>query len=288
MNTGEHSGNLIADIKNFILKTPVFTKFVLIISTLLYILTLIRAIILSSNIQATALISYFQIWQYYLTPFLWAYFIFELAIYWIIASITERRIGTVRYSIFFIINSTLLQFMYLILVLTFSLAPIWINSGFFYILYPSLWSVLMMEITITFNKNPYYIHKIPHLSWEIKNFIIPWIIFVVLSLLFPVLLRLIAGLILGYLYIRKHLSCMELSDAKVEELENSSVFRYLKSFSTFISYQSVQELPIGNEPFLGIQTINRPVSPLSQSDHEYELLEGNDEFTSEVEIKTDK
>mmetsp|Transcript_1368 Transcript_1368/g.1355 ORF Transcript_1368/g.1355 Transcript_1368/m.1355 type:complete len:147 (+) Transcript_1368:414-854(+) len=146
----------------------------------------------------------------------------------------------------------------------------------------------MMEITIAFNINPYYVHKIPYLSWEIKNFIIPWIIFVILSLLFPVLLRLIAGIILGYLYIRKYLGCMELTNAKVEELENSSIFRFLKSFSNFISYQSVQELPIGNEPAFGSQAINRPVSPLSQSDHEYELLEGNDEFTSEVENKPDK
>lgn len=100
--------------------------------------------------------------------------------------------------------------------------------------------------------------------------------------MFPVILRLISGLIFGYLCnlyadVNKKLESLEISVSQTAEIEKLQVFDMLKHFSNFVTSGDNRNLAQD----LSIQTnlIDRPRSPVSPQDLEYELLETTESYS---------
>lgn len=277
----DQSNQIYKRIQNSLHRIPVSTRLIIFISSLAYLFCTLQSSIMSYiNNDNQKVTNILPVWQIYMIPYIdFISYIAEIFMYYIIGNYTERKIGTVRYSIFVVINLIVLEFVHWILyflVSTFvkGLIMNFRNQGF-----PGLWGLFMVDVMIRYNKNPEN-NENWYISAIIKSKYVPFIYFFSLSLLFPISLRLFSGLIIGYLCnsyidINNKLNFLYISDTKTQELEKSSIFSCLRSMKTFIKISDLEKSDIKQEIELqDIEIIHTSTSSLSEND--YELLEEQD------------
>jgi membrane associated rhomboid family serine protease len=218
---------------------PLFVKFVMITSTITYILSWV----VPSFIEALAniplnTITKFRIWSLATSSLVQAQILNLLFsfLFWVPHAIRlENTSGTVRYLLCFFVNSMCIQVIFIVFCLLLSL----MSSMF--LMSPSigLWPFLMSEITLlslAHPENPMQLFMIPY-TFKAKYY--PWALFAFWSLLnMSISFDNLAGIVFGYIYFYKLRERLSFSDRLVYKIENYKVVKYFSTFSGFIPLQS--------------------------------------------------
>ncbi|CAG9329772.1 unnamed protein product [Blepharisma stoltei] len=268
-------------VKNWLEKIPALTRLILLISFfsyLIYILiSLIQIYIHSGGHRA---VTFLKVWQIYMVPYTnFISYLTELAIYYLIANSTEKKLGTARYSIFVIVNLFLTEFIHYLLysLINFILKDFMLN--FRNMIFPGLWGLIMTDLIIKYNKNP---EKQEHwfISLNVKSKYVPYIYFFSISLLFPVVLKLLSGLIIGYLYVYHKLDFLTISDMKAEDLERANICSWLKNMPNFIRVSAIEKEEHDEQDHIDLGSSEYSNSSITSTslDNEYELLEETDKI----------
>ena len=253
-NTAE---NTVSSIKNqflnFISTIPFCVKSLLIINLIFYLFSFstIFSYYLSNIPQYT--IKHFHIWRLLTSNFLstsilnliFAFF------FWIPQAINlERSIGTIKYMLNFLINSTLIQLTYSLFI---------IIMGFFfngitdkkihyyhqtkeieYIESDGIWPYIMMEMTVLYLANPDNNMNIFCIPYPIKSKYYPFLMLIFIFIInFSIRFDFIAGVVYGYFYVFYLKNSLEISEQHIENIENCSIFNYVRESSSFIKKSKI-------------------------------------------------
>ena len=190
-----------SSLKNFYKNMPLFVMFVLYFTIILCIFSLF----LPLEISYLVLISYtFINDNKYWTIFTFTFYhtsilnlVFALFFYLPNASSTEKKLGTVRYIYFFIINSGIIGVVYGLLMFCISFISIFSSS--IYVPCIGLWPVIMMEVVINCNVNPNDLIGLWCFFCQIPNKWYPWVLVLMFSVMNSfVFYDLVVGLLVGY------------------------------------------------------------------------------------------
>ena len=197
-------------------------------------------------------IGYFQIWRL-ITGNLITTGLFNLLlaiIFWVSdGMIIEKEQGSVKYLIYFLIHTTIIQIIYTLLYLLFigiSQKPNTIYSS-------GLWSYILCEITINCLVSPntkIYLLCIPY---AIKAKFFPIIILFIFMIFGGFELGMLIGVIYGFLYGLFLQNILNIPDDKLMELES----KYFNSLSNCGGFIKKSETTISKQqPFIGNFTKN--------------------------------
>lgn len=134
---------------DYIKKIPAFVCAVVCVNLLFCLVSLIFAGFVSFfGYNPSKIVNDSEVWRFFtsnMVPLDFLKGIIMLAAYYSTGSITERRMGSVKYSIFFFTNTILLQILYLVITLPLSL----LNDR----LYSPIWGLIMIETILISRKN---------------------------------------------------------------------------------------------------------------------------------------
>lgn len=223
-----------------------FVKFIIIISFILYILNIFFSSIslYLSNIPNETIYNY-QIWRLFSSSLITTNIIniiFSI-LFWVkYASNLESVIGTIKYLLIFIMNSTIIQIFYTILIWIISLiiknkkllSSKLNNNG--KVQNSGIWPYIACELTLLSLSNPNYPIKFLFFI-ELKTKYYPIIVFVLFTIVnsLTIDLEILCGIIYAFLYhfvIKKKL---KISNNLVRKIENFGCINCFKNFGGFIS-----------------------------------------------------
>lgn len=150
---------------------------------------------------------------------------------------SERRMGTVKYQLYLLMNCVIIQAVCAGLILggaaSIGFAP-WTMG---------LWGVIMLEIVVRCNRDPEAVVGLWCCPATIKSKYYPWVLLLLFLLLGGVQLDLLIGTALGYVCkvyadVFGHAECMQLSDTKANRLQECVPFRWLKGMRNFVSVEN--------------------------------------------------
>ena len=230
---------------------PIFIKTLFITTMVLYILDKLFDDSFSFNFSNITYLSIHQIeiWRLFTTNFITTNFlkIFLGFVIWSkYASAVELSIGTIKYSLLFLINSLFIQLIYCIIIIL--LSKITRNELFLtnkvkrkYIENSGFWGIAMCEMTLFCLSNP-DIHIILLLiPLTVKAKIYPFILMILFFIInrFNVDWEIISGAIYGLFYHFFLYKYLQISDNLVLKIEN---FRFIKWISKFDSFVSINKI----------------------------------------------
>jgi membrane associated rhomboid family serine protease len=248
---------------------PLFIKCYFIITLVFYILNLKLTFISYYLINVpTFTILRFQIWRLITSVFITTN-IFQIILAFFVwvkyASLLETSLGTIKYTLIFLVNTFCIQVLNLIIYPFFSLVSKKSfnteiksrkNSG--------LWGIVMCEMTLLCVSNPESPMKLLLIPYTVKAKIYP-IILVLMFILVNYLeidVEIISGVIYGFIYFHYLKTKLQISDTFVQTLETNNAFKWLSNFKGFISVTHISSgMPIS-------------ITKVSSIDNEQEKLKG--------------
>ena len=248
---------------------PLFIKCHFIITLVFYILNLKLTFISYYLINVpTFTILRFQIWRLITSVFITTN-IFQIILAFFVwvkyASLLETSLGTIKYTLIFLVNTFCIQVLNLLIYPFFSLVSkksfnteikSQKNSG--------LWGIVMCEMTLLCVSNPESPMKLLLIPYTVKAKIYP-IILVLMFILVNYLeidVEIISGVIYGFIYFYYLKTKLQISDTFVQTLETNNAFKWLSNFKGFISVTHISSgMPIS-------------ITKVSSIDNEQEKLKG--------------
>ena len=247
---------------------PLFIKCYFIITTVFYILNLKLTFISYYLINVPAFtILRFQIWRLITSVFITTN-IFQIILAFFVwvkyASLLETSLGTIKYTLIFLVNSFCIQVLNLIIYPLFSLVIKKFNSENKSKKNSGLWGIVMCEMTLLCVSNPESPMKLFLIPYTVKAKIYP-IILVLMFILVNYLeidVEVISGIIYGFIYFYYLKTKLQISDSFVQKLETNIGFKWLSNFKGFISVTHISSgMPIS-------------ITKASTIDNEQEKLKG--------------
>ena len=248
---------------------PLFIKCYFIITIVFYILNLKLTFISYYLINVPAFtILRFQIWRLITSVFITTN-IFQIILAFFVwvkyASLLETSLGTIKYTLIFLVNTFCIQVLNLIIYPFFSLVyKKSFNSEIKSKKNSGLWGIVMCEMTLLCVSNPESPMKLLLIPYTVKAKIYP-IILVLMFILVNYLeidVEVISGVIYGFIYFFYLKTKLQISDTFVQKLEANNGFKWLSNFKGFISVTHISSgMPIS-------------ITKVSSIDNEQEKLKG--------------
>ena len=234
------------------LNIPLFIKCYFIITIVLYILNLKLTFIsyFLINVPSYTILK-FQIWRLITSVFITTN-IFQIILAFFVwvkyASLLETSLGTIKYTLIFLLNTLCIQVFNIVIYSFFSL----LNKKSFNSEIKSkknsgLWGIVMCEMTLLCVSNPESPMKLLLIPYTVKAKIYP-IILVLMFILVNYLeidVEIISGVIYGFIYFYYLKTKLQISDTFVQKLEVNPVLKCLSNFKGFISVTHISSgMPI--------------------------------------------
>ena len=249
---------------------PLFIKCYFIITIVFYILNLKLTFISYYLINVPAFtILRFQIWRLITSVFITTNILQIILAFFVwvkYASLLETSLGTIKYTLIFLVNTFCIQVLNLIIYPFFSLVyKKSFNSEIKSKKNSGLWGIVMCEMTLLCVSNPESPMKLLLIPYTVKAKIYP-IILVLMFILVNYLeidVEVISGVIYGFIYFYYLKTKLQISDTFVQKLETNNGFKWLSNFKGFISVTHISSgMPIS-------------ITKVSSIDNEQEKLKGN-------------
>ena len=231
---------------------PIFIKCFFIITIILYILNLKLKCISFYLINVPSYtVFHFQIWRLFTSVFITTnifQIIMAFFVYLKYASLLEISLGTIKYTLIFLINSICIQIINIFIFSFFSL----VNNKNFNSEKKSknnsgLWGMVMCEMTLLCFSNPESPMKLLLLPFTVKAKIYPIILVIIFILLnyLEIDVEIISGVIYGIIYFYFLKSKFQIPDSFVQKLETKSIFKAMSNIKGFISVTHISNgMPI--------------------------------------------
>ena len=248
---------------------PLFIKCYFIITIVFYILNLKLTFISYYLINVPAFtILRFQIWRLITSVFITTNILQIILAFFVwvkYASLLETSLGTIKYTLIFLVNTFCIQVLNLIIYPFFSLVyKKSFNSEIKSKKNSGLWGIVMCEMTLLCVSNPESPMKLLLIPYTVKAKIYP-IILVLMFILVNYLeidVEVISGIIYGFIYFYYLKTKLQISDTFVQKLETNNGFKWLSNFKGFISVTHISSgMPIS-------------ITKVSSIDNEQEKLKG--------------
>ena len=248
---------------------PLFIKCYFIITIVFYILNLKLTFISYYLINVpTFTILRFQIWRLITSVFITTNILQIILAFFVwvkYASLLETSLGTIKYTLIFLVNTFCIQVLNLIIYPFFSLVyKKSFNSEIKSKKNSGLWGIVMCEMTLLCVSNPESPMKLLLIPYTVKAKIYP-IILVLMFILVNYLeidVEVISGVIYGFIYFYYLKTKLQISDTFVQKLETNNGFKWLSNFKGFISVTHISSgMPIS-------------ITKVSSIDNEQEKLKG--------------
>ena len=234
------------------LNIPLFIKCYFIITIVLYILNLKLTFISYYLINVPGFtILKFQLWRLITSVFITTN-IFQIILAFFVwvkyASLLETSLGTIKYTLIFLLNTFCIQVFNIVIYSFFSLLnKKSFNSDIKSKKNSGLWGIVMCEMTLLCVSNPESPMKLLLIPYTVKAKIYP-IILVLMFILANYLeidVEIISGVIYGFIYFYFLKTKLQISDNFVQQLETNNVFKWLSNFKGFISVTHISSgMPI--------------------------------------------
>ena len=225
-------------VKEYWLAIPIFVKIVVTLSLLFYTLSwfVMPQLTYLVNIPYFTVFK-FRIWTLVTTVFLTLSIINIIFAFisWVPDAIRlEMTSGTVRYTLNFLVNSILIQLLYVLFAIILGLI---ISQGLLKMPSTGLWPLIMAEITILCNANPDNEVRMFLIPVPIKSRYYPWALFAFFTLFnMSIQFDILAGICYGYLFFYKLRNYIQFSDNFILKCEALCLFRLLSKFKGKYSY----------------------------------------------------
>jgi len=239
-------------IKGWWSEVPLFVRFIIITTTIFYILSWFLSSVTKALLNLPLLtVYYFQIWRLLTTVFI-TLSIFNILfafLAWIPDAIKlENSTGTVKYMCTFFTNSIIIQLIYIIISLVLSVfsqeVMIRPSSG--------LWPLILAEITILCLTNPQNQLMMMFLPCLIPAKYYPWTLFAFFTVLnMNLQFDILAGILYGYLFHHYLKSKIQFSDEFINRVENYPLINKLVSINSFVPLSKAISNAGGNAFFIG-------------------------------------
>ena len=248
---------------------PLFIKCYFIITIVFYILNLKLTFISYYLINVPAFtILRFQIWRLITSVFITTNILQIILAFFVwvkYASLLETSLGTIKYTLIFLVNTFCIQVLNLIIYPFFSLVyKKSFNSEIKSKKNSGLWGIVMCEMTLLCVSNPESPMKLFLIPYTVKAKIYP-IILVLMFILVNYLeidVEVISGVIYGFIYFYYLKTKLQISDTFVQKVETNNGFKWLSNFKGFISVTHISSgMPIS-------------ITKVSSIDNEQEKLKG--------------
>ena len=241
---------------------PLFIKCYFIITIVLYILNLKLTFIsyFFINVPSYTILK-FQIWRLITSVFITTN-IFQIILAFFVwvkyASLLETSLGTIKYTLIFLLNTFCIQVFNIVIYSFFSLLNHkTFNSEIKSKKNSGLWGIVMCEMTLLCVSNPESPMKLLLIPYTVKAKIYP-IILVLMFILVNYLeidVEIISGVIYGFIYFYYLKTKLQISDTFVQKLEINPALKWLINFKGFISVThisngmpiSINKISIDNE-----------------------------------------
>ena len=241
---------------------PLFIKCYFIITIVLYILNLKLTFIsyFFINVPSYTILK-FQIWRLITSVFITTN-IFQIILAFFVwvkyASLLETSLGTIKYTLIFLLNTLCIQVFNIVIYSFFSLLNHkTFNSEIKSKKNSGLWGIVMCEMTLLCVSNPESPMKLLLIPYTVKAKIYP-IILVLMFILVNYLeidVEIISGVIYGFIYFYYLKTKLQISDTFVQKLEVNPALKWLINFKGFISVThisngmpiSINKISIDNE-----------------------------------------
>ena len=266
---------------------PLFIKLIVLITITLYLINrfAFNLSLYISNIPFYTIYKY-QIWRLFSTS-LMNTGIINIALFlvlWIkLGAILEDSTGTILYLFIFMINSTLIQIIYTILIFVISLIiknknilllkldnnnNIETNSG--------IWPYIISELTLLSLSNPNQIIKLFFFP-DIKAKFYPIIVFIIFALLNNLIidLEVFCGILYSFLYHFFIKSKLNFSKKCIKNLEDSKCIKCFSKCGGFISIRDKKFSDYRTERNVVVNSNLRDYESCQRSDTNINIKEGN-------------
>ena len=265
---------------------PLFNKLIVLITITLYIINrfAFNLSLYISNIPFYTIYKY-QIWRLFSTSLMNTGIInitLSLVIWIKLGAILEDSTGTILYLFIFIINSTLIQIIYTILIFVISLIIknknilllkldnnyIVTNSG--------IWPYIISELTLLSLSNPNQIIKLFFFP-DIKAKFYPIIVFIIFALLNNLIidLEVFCGILYSFLYHFFIKSKLNFSKKCIKNLEDSKCIKCFSKCGGFISIRDKKFSDYRTERNVVVNSNLRDYESCQRSDTNINIKEGN-------------
>lgn len=228
---------------------PLFVKFIIVSSLVLYLLNLIFNPFgfYLANIPYYTIYK-IQIWRIITSTFLNTSILnilFGLLSWVRDGSSLELSMGTIRYMFVFLINGIFIQIIHTIIIFLIFLVLkndkiLSLNAAGYSVENNGLWPIIMAEMTLLCMANPESPMRLFFFPCEIKAKFYPFILFAFFMLMsgFQIEFDLFAGIIYGIIYHYLLRNRIGISDSFAKKCEDSFVFKWMKNFKGFVSVSS--------------------------------------------------
>lgn len=254
---------------------PLFVRFVVVSTVCFYFANLFIPYVsyFLANVPLFTLF-YFQIWRL-LTTVLISTSIFNILfafLAWVSEAIRlEQTIGTVRYSLYFLINSVLIQALYsitlLILVPLLGKQILSRNVMFGSVDNSGLWPVIMCEITLLCLANPESLTRLFFIPYQFRAKFYPFVLLVFFSLFNGIQFDLVSGVAYGHMYFYYLKRKLELSDQFILKAENTFIFKWISKFTGFVPFATTSSnaafMTNNQQQSTPTFTVERPQQPVT-------------------------
>ena len=265
---------------------PLFIKLIVLITITLYIMNrfAFNLSLYISNIPFYTIYKY-QIWRLFSTSLMNTGIInivLSLVLWIKLGAILEDSTGTILYLFIFIINSSLIQIIYTILIFVISLIiknknilflkldnnNIVTNSG--------IWPYIISELTLLSLSNPNQIIKL-YFCPDIKAKFYPIIVFIIFALLNNLIidLEVFCGILYSFLYHFFIKSKLNFSKKFIKNLENSKCIKCFSKCGGFINIKDNRFSNYRTERNVVVNTNFRDYESCQRSDTNINIKEGN-------------
>ena len=266
---------------------PLFIKLIVLITITLYLINrfAFNLSLYISNIPFYTIYKY-QIWRLFSTSLMNTGIIniaLSLVLWIKLGAILEDSTGTILYLFIFIINSTLIQIIYTILIFIISLIiknknilllkldnnnNIVTNSG--------IWPYIISELTLLSLSNPNQIIKLFFFP-DIKAKFYPIIVFIIFALLNNLIidLEVFCGILYSFLYHFFIKSKLNFSKKCIKNLEDSKCIKCFSKCGGFISIRDKKFSDYRTERNVVVNSNLRDYESCQRSDTNINIKEGN-------------
>lgn len=265
---------------------PLFIKLIVLITITLYIINrfAFNLSLYISNIPFYTIYKY-QIWRLFSTSLMNTGIInitLSLVLWIKLGAILEDSTGTILYLFIFMINSTLIQIIYTILIFIISLIiknknilllkldnnNIVTNSG--------IWPYIISELTLLSLSNPNQIIKLFFFP-DIKAKFYPIIVFIIFALLNNLIidLEVFCGILYSFLYHFFIKSKLNFSKKCIKNLEDSKCIKCFSKCGGFISIRDKKFSDYRTERNVVVNSNLRDYESCQRSDTNINIKEGN-------------
>ena len=265
---------------------PLFIKLIVLITITLYLINrfAFNLSLYISNIPFYTIYKY-QIWRLFSTSLMNTGIIniaLSLVLWIKLGAILEDSTGTILYLFIFIINSTLIQIIYTILIFVISLIiknknilllkldnnNIVTNSG--------IWPYIISELTLLSLSNPNQIIKLFFFP-DIKAKFYPIIVFIIFALLNNLIidLEVFCGILYSFLYHFFIKSKLNFSKKCIKNLEDSKCIKCFSKCGGFISIRDKKFSDYRTERNVVVNSNLRDYESCQRSDTNINIKEGN-------------